>query len=380
MKKMYWRPRRVSRTVLLLISIMAIVGYISIGLLKTDVRQPYYEQKLAAARVAEKAFKAIRTERLKRGLKIDVESDPAQTGIIGALMTVATTNQGSLSSKQTSVNPNFAAVIVHLLRKAGVRPDDAVAVGYSGSFPAVNVNVLAALEVMKVKPVIVASAGASQWGANEPEFLWLDMEKILLDQGIISEGSKAVSIGGIEDKALGMNKRGRAILQKSIDDSGIYQIVADDFADSVEKRMKFYKEQAGGAKITAYINVGGGTISVGKKVGKRLFKPGLNRRAPGPVVIDSVMARFVDTGVPVIHLVKIVDLADRYGLEVSPIITPAVGRGNVFVRVDFNRWLVAGLLIAILASLYLFVRSDIGFRMLQRPKKGGDGGHPEPMV
>lgn len=381
MKRMYWRPRRVSRVTLSLVAAASVLGYAAVERFPRKVREPNHAEKLAAARKAEIAFKAIRQERIKRGLEIDPESDPAQTGLIGTLMTPITTNPGSLDSKQTSVNPNFAALLVHYLLQAGVQKGDTVAVGYSGSFPAINVAVLCALEALEVEPVIISSVASSQWGANEPELTWLDMEKLLYDQKIIRGRSIAASLGGIEDRALGMPKRGRRIIEDLITKHGLAFIDPKDFADSVEQRMNRYRDAAGPSPIKAYINVGGGTVSVGKKKGKKLFRPGLNRRAPsGGVLNDSVMGRFVIDGVPVIHLVYIRQLAERYGFPVMPKISPKVGEGRIFYRYQYNMWLVAGLLAGILATLYLFVRSDLGFRMTRGRGGRRERDQPEPMV
>jgi poly-gamma-glutamate system protein len=296
-------------------------------------------------------------------------------------MTSVTTNPGSLGSKQTAINPNFAAIVVHYLKRAGVSEGDTVAVGYSGSFPAINVAVLSAIEALELKAVIVSSASSSQWGANEPALLWLDMEKVLLDKNIISRGSIAASIGGIEDRGIGMSKRGVRILREAIERHGLPLIDPATFVDSVRERMRIYREEAGGEPIKVYINVGGGTISVGRKFGKRLFKPGLNRGIP-PAGSDltSVMSSFLEEDIPVVHFVKIVDLAERFGLTVQPQRLLPPGEGKIFIREEYNQWFALFLLFAILGALYLFVRSDLGFRMTRGSKGGGDKGHPEPMV
>ena len=199
MKRMYWRPQRVSQTVLVLISIASVGGFVAVESFKKRTKQPFFTEKLAAAKIANNAFKALLEERIKRKLPIDKEIDPAQTGLIGDQITPVTTNLGELGAKQTAINPNFAALVVEYLRRAGVSNGDVVAVGWSGSFPAINVNVMAAIEAMKLKPIIVSSVASSQWGANLPEFMWLDMEKTLVERGIVSARSVAASIGGIED-------------------------------------------------------------------------------------------------------------------------------------------------------------------------------------
>ena len=382
MKKMYWRPKSVSRTALALIAAGALSGYVLVEKVKLTVRQPFFKEKLQAARLAKTAFDAVRKERLRRRMPIDVETDPAQSGLIGTLMTPVTTNPGSLASKRTAVNPNFAAIVVHYLMRAGVTEGDVVAVGYSGSFPAINIAVLSAIETLKLKPIVISSAASSQWGANEPGMLWPDIERVLLKRKIISYGSVAASIGGIEDRGLGMSKRGRRILLEAIDRQGITLIDPDTFAKSVETRMKIYQDHADGAPIKVYVNVGGGTISVGRKFGKRLFKPGLNRRVPpAGSSLESVMSSFLEAGVPVIHLVKINQLATRFGLPEQPIPIPDPGQGAIYIRREYNRYLVFGLLVGVIGALYLFVRSDLGFRLTRGPgMKKQASGTPEPMV
>lgn len=380
---MYWRPQRISRTMLVLVALASLGGMFAVENLRRKVRRPYYAEKLVAARLAQKAFGALQEERIARGLPIDRAIDPLASGLVGDQITPVTTSPGMLSAKQTSLNPNFAAVIVEFLRRAGVRSGDVVAVGYSGSFPGVNVNVLAAIEALELKPVIIASAASSQWGANLPEFLWLDMEKVLFERGIIKSRSAAASIGGIEDRGRGMPTKGRAILEDAILAHGLVYLDPADYADSIEKRLKLYRDAAGGKPIKAYVNVGGGTTSVGRKLGKRAYKPGLNRELPpGPEGADSVMSRFIRDGVPVIHLVKINQLAARYGLPVQPTVSPAIGEGQIYVEDQYNLWLAAGILLGILGALYTFVRSDWGIRMFTR--RGGTAAvgpsRPEPMV
>lgn len=381
MKRMYWRPQRVSRTVLVLISIVAVGGFLAVERFKHKVKQPYYVEKLAASKIAQSAFKALQEERVARKLPIDKNTDPSQSGLIGDQITPATTNLGSLAAKQTSLNPNFAAVIVEYLRRSGVSNGDVVAVGYSGSFPGINVNTLAALEALKLNAIIISSGASSQWGANLPEFLWLDMEKALNDREIVSGRSIAGSIGGIEDRGLGMTKKGRTILEEAIKKANIRFIQPADFAQGVEERMAIYREIAGDRPIKAYINIGGGTTSVGTKIGKRAYKPGVNRSLPhGVDPHDSIMSRFIQEGVPVIHMTKIAQQASRYGLPLTPKVMPPPGDGQVFYRDQYNLWLAAALLVVILGALYIFVRSDLGFRMMTRSKSTKTTNQPEPMV
>ena len=119
--------------------------------------------------------------------------------------------------------------------------------------------------------------------------------------------------------------------------------------------MRVYYEKAGDRTIKAYVNVGGGTVSVGTKVGKRKFMPGVNLRPPKGIeeMPPSVLGAFLETGVPGIHLTRIIDLAEEYGLEIAPRIMPEVGTGDVFQKRQPNRWLAGIVLALILLSLFV---------------------------
>lgn len=366
MKKLYWRPTQVSRTVLSLIAVFSVGAFIAVDHIKILKNQPHFKEKIAAAKLAREAFKEIKKERLDRGIPIDPEVDPALTGLIGKPISSITSFEGYLPAKQTSINPNFAAMIVQLLKEAGVRSGDVVAVGLSGSFPAINISVYAALETLKARPIVISSTAASQWGANIPKFSWLDMEYHLFQKGIFSFRSVVASLGGIEDKGWGMTKKGRKNLKRIIEENGLPLLEVENYQQSVEKRMAFYREHALGFPIRAYINVGGQTSSVGKRVGKISFEPGLVLKTPkGVQAIDSVIAEFRMQNIPVIHLININRLAERFGLPLQPDRPPNVGEGGIFVQKEPSKIFALCLLLAILFSLFAFIRSDLGFRIAQ---------------
>jgi len=381
MKNVYWRPRAVSRTALALVALVSLGGIFVVENFRSEKGKPYYDDKLAASQLAEKAFDIVKNERLRRGISIDPETDPTYSGLIGIVMSPVTTKTGALASKQTTINPNFAAVIAEMLKKAGVKQGDVVAIGCSGSFPALNVSVYSALEVLKVKPIVISSATASQWGANHPELLWMDMENALYDLNLITFRSSATSIGGYEDQAVGLPDEAKRIIADAAKRNELKLIDAKSFEENIERRMAIYYKMAASAPVKAYINVGGGTASTGTAIGKRAFRPGLNLRPPtGIRNIDGVMPRFSKQGVPVIHLVQIQDIAERYGLPVAPVNMPTVGEGAVFLGAEYNRWLALGVLVTIFAGLYAFVRSSIGFRLLRSNGRTTGGTSLEPMI
>ena len=217
---------------------------------------------------------AVRQERLRRDLAIDPQFDPMRCGLIGEPMSLVTTRPGELRAKQTSCNPNFAAAIVELLDQAGVRPGDTVAIGWSGSFPAMNLAVCAAVETMELRPIVLASATSSQYGANHPDFFWLDMESSLRQRGLLSLRSSAVSLGGAADRGLGLSPEAIECIEAAIARNEIPLMRSETREEAVQQRMDRFAELAGDQEIKAYINVGGGVASTGGEAARHLYRAG----------------------------------------------------------------------------------------------------------
>jgi poly-gamma-glutamate system protein len=382
MKKVYWRPQRVSRSGMALIAIVAVAALVATEKFQVVRKQKYYEEKMAAAQLALDAFKTIKAEKVARGISIDHEGDPHETGLLGRSFTPVTSNTGFLSAKRMSVNPNFAAVVVHWLKRAGVEKGDVVAVGPSGSFPALCIAAYAAVQTLDLHPIIVSSASASEWGANDPNFMWLDMDRVLFEKKLFRFRTVAASRGGIEDKGFGMSQEGRNLLDAAIARAGVEKLEAESLEQGIDLRMRVFDTKAGGAPIKAYINIGGGTASVGTHVGKKQFKPGLNmERPPGVDLVDSVMLRFAERGVPVIHLSNLNQLAKQYALPTAPAGIPRVGQSSVFVKAEYNRWIALGGLLAVFAAMLAFIRLDVGNRILRSSGRRKDrANQPQQMV
>ena len=246
-----------------------------------------------------------------RGCKvkeIDPEFDPLETGLIGVVRSNITSVHGVLPSKQTSVNPNFAAVMVDMLKRAGVKEGDKVGVGLSGSFPALNICTMVAIETLGAEPIAISSGAASQWGANLPELMWVDMEKLLYEQGILEHRSIAASIGGEEDRGENLSPEGLIEVQNGLVRCGFDPLPSDTFKQAVDLRMKLMRDVAGPQGLKCYVNVGGGAVSAGTSVGKKMFDEGLNLRPPMrmPPELDGVMPRLSRQGIPVINIINVV--------------------------------------------------------------------------
>jgi poly-gamma-glutamate system protein len=367
---------------LVLVALVAVLAHVAVEALPVRREQPYYEAKVRAAQLARDAMETIKAERLRVGIPLEPEVDPLGTGLIGSALSPVTSNSGALPAKRASTNPNFAAILVEWLGRAGIQRGDLVAVGVSGSFPALNVAAFAALQTLEAEAVVVASASSSQFGANDPRLLWIDMERVLREGHVLRYRSAAASRGGIDDRGFGIPKEGRALLDEAIVRNGLVKLEARSLVEMIDKRMRVYDERARGRPFKAYVNVGGGSASVGTHVGKKLFKPGLNLTPPsGPERVDSVMMRFAERGVPVIHVTQIIQLARRYGLETDPAQPPGVGEGEVFVKAEYDRRLAAVGVALVLAMMLAFLRLDVGLRILRGVKpRSREERAPEQMV
>jgi poly-gamma-glutamate system protein len=385
---MYWKPEGASQVQRALVAALAITGLVAVERFPSEEQQPYYAEKTLAARTAKEAMDVIRDASEKRGLPYLAKTDPSGSRLIGKVLSPITSGSGSLVSKQTTVNPNFAAVVVQWLKDLGIKSGDVVAVGLSGSFPAMNIAVYSAMHQLGVEPIIISSTAASQWGANNPGFTWLDMESLLRKHEVFPYKSVAASLGGVGDEAIGLTGRGHKLLIRAIERNEIPGIgvvqpkqkprveenaeeippeLAPVDQNRVRERMRVYYENAGDRPIRAYINVGGGTVSVGTKVGKRKFLPGVNRRPPKGIdeMPPSVLGAFLESGVPAIHATRMIDLAEEYGLEIAPRRIPEVGQGAVFQKRQPNRWLAGIVLVLVLLALFMVARAPWGTRMLR---------------
>lgn len=286
-----------------------------------------------AARLMVRATAAIRDGRLARGFAVDPAADPNGTGLIGVESSIVTTSSGRLEAKRTATNPDFAALVVSLLREAGARRGDTVAVGASSSFPGLIVATLAAARVLGLEPLVISSLGASQWGANVPGFGWLEMEGCLRAEGIGGIPPVARSVGGEGDVGRDMDPVGRSALEARLRAGDAPFLAEPDLARNVARRMALYRERAADRRIAAFVNIGGSTANIGTNAEVLKLRPGL----AGGVFVPppgerGVLQAMAAEGVPVVHLLNIKGLCERYGLAWDPRPLPEPGAGPLYRR------------------------------------------------
>ncbi len=309
-----------------------------------------------ASRLMARASAALRECRESRGLAVDPSADPNGTGLIGVESSEITTSLGSLEAKRTTANPDFAALVVSLLHEAGARRGDVVAVGASGSFPALIVATLSAAGAMGVEPLVISSLGASEWGANVPGFHWIDMEDCLRTAGLLDARPVARAVGGEEDVGRDMDPAGRALLESRLREEATPPLEEPDLERNVALRLEAYGKGAGARPIKAFINIGGSWANMGTDASVLEITPGLARRVPlPPPARRGVIQAMAAAGVPVIHLLNVKGLCERYGLPWDPRPLPEPGRGGLATLRPGNRRAViplsAGYLFALAAVL-----------------------------
>lgn len=278
-------------------------------------------RRARASQTMQRALVAIREHRERNGPPIDRALDPNRTGLIGVEYSEMTTTVGDLEAKRTTTNPAMASLMVELLAGAGVGPGDRVAVGCSGSFPALFVATLSAVEALKVEPLIVISLGSSSYGANIPKFTLVELSRELNRSAVLPHTVAGASLGGSADRALEFEPSLRAFLTEKIRSAGIPLLSSETFAEAVGQRLALYGADSPGKTVKAFVNIGGGSVDMGTDPWILELRPGLHRTidVPGAVRDRGVLLAMAERGIPVIHLLNVKDLAREHGIPWDPV-------------------------------------------------------------
>ncbi|MBN1824957.1 MAG: poly-gamma-glutamate system protein [Candidatus Eisenbacteria bacterium] len=334
MKRLFSSARPWSQRADLFLVGLAVLGLVLHGTAERTRKlhpQPHLLEKMAAATRTIRCYEAIRQHRMGRPGAIDRENDPEGSGLIGQEFSLTTTDRGILSAKLTSVNPNYAALFVEYFHECGLEPGDPVAIAMTGSFPALNIAVLAAAEEMSIKAIPITSIGASMWGANDPEFTWLDMEALLNDQGLLHTRSVAASMGGSNDRGRGLSPKGRNLLREAIERAGVPAIDEATLDDAIRRRVEIFDDNAEPRGIRAYVNIGGSSASIGTSMNGRLIRAGVNKTLPAYNWTQrGALHLLARRGIPVVHILRIETIAERHGFPIAPDVIPSVGEGEIY--------------------------------------------------
>jgi poly-gamma-glutamate system protein len=340
--------------------IILLIGIFLVEQTKSVQKTSYFAEQVEAAQLMKTCLETIKEERLNRNIPIDKRLDPNQTGIIGEEFTKITTTLGNIDSKRTSSNPDFAALMLKYFKEINLKRGDVIAIGASGSFPGLILATLSAAKIMDLNPLIIYSVGASQYGANIPEFTFITMLEVLNIRKILPYNLLALSMGGNFDQAQGMYyPDSRQIIEDIIRDAGSHFINMNNIAENIQYRMKLYEKAAAGQNTKAFINIGGATPNYGNTEASLKYPNGLvlNELEIPDNGERGLIFEYQSVGIPVIHLLDIRDLAIKNGLPIDPIPFPEIGTTGVYHQKAYDRIMI--FLVIIIEFLYIWWASKM---------------------
>ncbi len=350
------RSGKVPNYILIIVGLISILfGYIGLSY-KIKYYTPQYKEKIESARLTKIFFEKIKAEKMRSGISIDPINDPNQTGLIGLEHSPITSEPGDLNAKLTTTNPNISAVVVELFQRCKLKAGNVVAVSFSGSFPALNLAVLSAIQTLNLNPIIFTSVSSSMWGANDPDFTYLDMEKFLYKNGLLKFRTACASIGGIDDMGRGLSPKGRELILRAMKRNGILELKSKNLEEAIDLKFKLYYEFAKAEEISCFINVGGGAAALaGFELPTGILDPLKYSSHQG------LVGRFLKNGVKVINLNDIRHLAHRYELPIAPIPIPQIGEGKLYYENRYSVPLATVFLIVLGTIIFVVLRIDIDY-------------------
>ena len=354
---------------LVILSVLSIICFIFSINSKIIEVSPSYNSKVKAANLMKAAMDELKNYRMEQSVFIDSENDPNETGLVGEPFSLITTDEGDLDAKLTTLDPNFSAIMVDLMYQLNLTENDTVAILMTGSMPGANIAVLTACKSLGLFPVTISSVGASQWGANQIDFTWLDMERILFEKELIPSVSIAASIGGRNDMGRLLSPAGREIILENILKYNIPLIKKNRLNDNILDRMEQFKKYGTTDSYKAVINIGGGVASLGTSFNLKLLSPGVVDKSNINTIersggIEGVFSRFIKANVLGLHILNIRPLIERYKMQFAPIPLPEIGTGSLYAVERYNLLIVALCLSLIVGTVIL-----IGFQSKQKIKE-----------
>ncbi|MGW8265414.1 MAG: poly-gamma-glutamate system protein [Longimicrobiales bacterium] len=355
-----------TRRRILLAGGLSLLAWVLLQWLSPPAEIPWSEPMLDAAREMDRGLRVSADHCRQAGIAVDRSLDPGGTCLVGPRDSPLFTSLGSLEAKRTSLTPDLAGLLAHLLREAGVTPGDTVGVGASGSFPGLLLATLSAVKAVGAHPVTILSLGASSYGASRPEFHLLDLYELLGRAGIVSGPPAAVSLGGEGDVGPEIPVELVEELGRQAARMGVPFLDEPEFSSNVARRMGIYGRPA------VFVNVGGAEANMGLSPSVLEIPAGLVlTRASGessqglsvqipPPDQRGVLFEMLARGVPVIHLLHIRGLALRHGVPWDPMPIPDPGstplRDGEPSR-GWGFWLLTAAYLVALAAVGLFRRS-----------------------
>lgn len=343
-----------------IIGALCIAG--SVFTLKTKPAQNY-EIKMEAAKQTLAAFEEVKKYRQSLGIEIDAADDLTESGLLGVESSPITTVTGNLQSKLTTINPNWSAYIVDLLAQSGVKKGDAVLIGMTGSFPALDIAAVTAVQCYGAKPIWIASEGSSSYGANIPGLTWMSMENLLFEKGYFKSRAIAAAVGGGNNVGGGLSDSARTLLKANISAAGIPMIDTLPLTAAISQEEALFEKASEGLRVPLFINIGGGISNLGTNGAENIFTPGIQKQE---ILLElekepflGNMARYMKKGLTVIDLRDIPAQAKLAGLPLSPAVMPEPGHADKLFKATGYIWwinltMLIGFFVVVIAAAWGF--------------------------
>jgi poly-gamma-glutamate system protein len=281
----------------------------------------------AADRMAREALSVVRGLRERIGAADADRAAALRTSgltadrlaLVGAELTPLVTTLGSLESKLLATDPRWAGALVRQLAAHGVGPGKVVCASFSGSFPGLNLAVMAASRALDARLAAISSVTASHWGANEPGLTWPEMEAAIVAAGVLPAASLAISLGGTRDAARDLSPEGKALaaqLQAAAASAlGAVPLRTATLHEAIAARLEVYRHALAGRRPAVYVNVGGNHASLGGAQAPLRHDGGWLTALPEGAERDaSVTHAYLAEGVPVLSLLSVKTLARDWRL------------------------------------------------------------------
>jgi len=346
---------------LLLSGLLSLIALAVVGWLSPHGTVAGSPASIRAAERMSRAIEVVRSMYTRLGFQFDDAVDPNNTGLIGEEYTEITTTLGNVEAKRTTTNPAMAGMMVRLLEEAGVVAGDTIAVGCSGSFPAMAIATLAAAEALEVTPLLVVSLGASSYGATHKEMTLLDILEALKRENVIVHSPMAASLGGADDVGNEFEPEVKEILLAKIRQSGVPVLYEPDLQKNVAQRLQIYFGPSGLRRVTVFVNIGGNYADLGTSPLILKIEPGVNKSVEIPQESEKhgVVFAMANRHIPVIHVLNIRELALKYVMPWDPIPLPGV---NAATMSDAPIALTSPAGIVVVVYLILLAAILVGYR------------------
>lgn len=337
--------------------------YFALESTKYLVKTEDYDIKIKASTYMSEASATIVAYKLENNIPIDDSLDINTTGLIGAEFSLLTSTSGALDAKRTSTNPNMAAVVVDMLLEAGVKKGDAVALNFSSSFPAGNIAVLCAAEALALDATVITSLGSSTFGGNNPEFAYLDMERLLYDEGITSNRSFHFSLGArndqggyflgaMDDPGAPVDEAKVAKVVERLVSYGYEFINIEESIANIDYRYDIYQK----TNPTCLVNVGGNLLAFGSNSNNKFVDSGVVTDLDVSETEHGLMQLFFSSDRPTIQLLNFKGIATDYGLPIDPTPQPEVGEGDVYYTYVYHKIVILLSLLPLIAVAVVLIR------------------------